>query len=73
MVQYVKPDDLSENIIDYRIVRSPRGVLPGSAAAVSARKRADREAERQRLIAENRKRVAYMRWLAAARGSRGGP
>lgn len=68
MVQIRRPVVRSENIIDYRIKRSPRGVIPSSAAEVSARKAADREAEHQRLIAENRKRQAYMRWLAASRG-----
>lgn len=70
MVQYVKPPELSEHIIDYRISRSPRGSLPKSAAEIAARKKADREAELQRLLAENRKRAAYMRWLAASRGGR---
>lgn len=73
MVQYVRPAELSEHIVDYRIKRSPRGSLPVSAAEVLARQKTDREEDLRRRIAENRRRVDYMRWLAAARGSRGGP
>lgn len=70
MVQYVKPPELSEHIIDYRISRSPRGSLPRSAAEIAAKKKADRAAAIERMKAEAKKRGDYMRWLAASRGGR---
>lgn len=38
MVEYRKPPELSEHIIDLRVRRSPRGSIPLSAAAMLKRK-----------------------------------
>lgn len=41
MVEIRRPVELSENIIDLRVRRSPRGALPWSAAAMLKRKKED--------------------------------
>jgi hypothetical protein len=64
MVQYRKPVQLSDNIIDRRVLRSPRGVLPASAQAMLLR-------EQQRiakLVEEANRAAAELRRRRARRG-----
>lgn len=59
MVEYRKPPELSEHIIDLRVRRSPRGSLPLSAAAMLVRQQ--EELRRQQEIEFRRQREAELR------------
>ena len=64
MVQYRKPTQLSENIIDRRVLRSPRGTLPASAKALQIR-----EQQRiEQMLAETARQAAELRRMRARRG-----
>lgn len=64
MVQFRKPLERSDDLIDYRVGRSPRGSIPLSAAAMLKQKKEDRE----KMIREYLAAEAKLRALRARRG-----
>ena len=56
MVSYRKPEKRSEYVIDRRVVRSPRGTTPLSAAAMFLRE----EQRFDRLVAEANRQAAEL-------------
>lgn len=71
MVEYRKPPELSEHIIDLRVRRSPRGSIPLSAAAMLVRKQEELRREQDeefRRQQEATLRAAVLRRVNVRRG-----